>query len=432
MQTGDFTVSFWFYPVFSGYTQGLFRLGDAPSSNDMYVNFTPVSASAGNVTFAAFTGATFVGPQATLQYNRWYHITATFSTTNGRTLYINGAYISNASDTTRGTTPYSTHASFGSEGDEFPTGNYTNGKLDEVRVYNRELIASDVAKLYQAGAVAVKKVISVGSGSNNCAVSTSCAITYSATPGNLLVVSGRSLNVTDSGILSVTDNVGNIYTSALNTKFSGNHITFAYYACAPKAGVTTINVNVTTASEMAVQVLEYSGMAQTNCFDQVSSVNSGTTNLLADTSALTPSRSGELSVGIFQHTTNGSSAFTDSSNGYTCVNRFDTIDNDTTAQCYKVLASAVPVKAYAGHTLGGNTWWGHQLLFKPASFSANSSQNKTGGTIDSGLIGLWSFNGADMNWGTNKALDRSGIVIMEILKICLLAHLLLLVKLVKD
>jgi hypothetical protein len=36
---------------------------------------------------------------------------------------------------------------------------------------------------------------------------------------------------------------------------------------------------------------------------------------------------------------------------------------------------------------------------------ANASRNNI---LTNGLVGLWSFDGKDMNWGTNKALDRSG------------------------
>ena len=39
----------------------------------------------------------------------------------------------------------------------------------------------------------------------------------------------------------------------------------------------------------------------------------------------------------------------------------------------------------------------------------NASKNVIpGSTLQTGLVGLWSFDGKDMNWRTNKALDRSG------------------------
>ena len=47
-------------------------------------------------------------------------------------------------------------------------------------------------------------------------------------------------------------------------------------------------------------------------------------------------------------------------------------------------------------------------LYKLGQDKVNSSQNKTGGSLDTGLVGLWSFNGPDINWGANTAYDRSG------------------------
>ncbi len=46
-----------------------------------------------------------------------------------------------------------------------------------------------------------------------------------------------------------------------------------------------------------------------------------------------------------------------------------------------------------------------QQLYKQNATQVNTSQNNF---LTNGLVGLWSFNGKDMNWGTNKALDRSG------------------------
>jgi len=44
-------------------------------------------------------------------------------------------------------------------------------------------------------------------------------------------------------------------------------------------------------------------------------------------------------------------------------------------------------------------------LSKAGTAKVTMNQNSK---VTSGLVGLWSFNGPDVNWGTNKALDRSG------------------------
>ncbi len=43
-------------------------------------------------------------------------------------------------------------------------------------------------------------------------------------------------------------------------------------------------------------------------------------------------------------------------------------------------------------------------LYKTTAAKINTSQNSR---LANGLLGLWSFNGADMDWGSNKAFDRS-------------------------
>ena len=45
-------------------------------------------------------------------------------------------------------------------------------------------------------------------------------------------------------------------------------------------------------------------------------------------------------------------------------------------------------------------------LYKSGLQKLNSSQNTKG--VTSGLVGMWSFNGADTDWSKNKAYDRSG------------------------
>lgn len=47
-------------------------------------------------------------------------------------------------------------------------------------------------------------------------------------------------------------------------------------------------------------------------------------------------------------------------------------------------------------------------LYRSTATVINTSTNTVGGSLTSGLVGLWSFDGKDMNWGTSKAFDRSG------------------------
>jgi hypothetical protein len=47
-------------------------------------------------------------------------------------------------------------------------------------------------------------------------------------------------------------------------------------------------------------------------------------------------------------------------------------------------------------------------LYKSTAVVVNASTNTAGGSLTSGLVGLWSFDGKDVNWATGTAFDRSG------------------------
>ena len=92
------------------------------------------------------TGTTALG------LNQWYLVTGTF--TNGeRKLYVNGVQV--ASDTGGGATVVSnyggTTCQIGSVKDT--GGRYMNGKIDDVRIYNRVLSPTEVQSMYTAGAL---------------------------------------------------------------------------------------------------------------------------------------------------------------------------------------------------------------------------------------------------------------------------------------
>jgi hypothetical protein len=49
-----------------------------------------------------------------------------------------------------------------------------------------------------------------------------------------------------------------------------------------------------------------------------------------------------------------------------------------------------------------------QLYNEGVGDKINTSMVNTGGTLDSGLVGYWTMDGGDVNWGTNTMTDRSG------------------------
>ncbi|HWP61057.1 MAG TPA: LamG domain-containing protein, partial [Candidatus Paceibacterota bacterium] len=96
-------------------------------------------------------GAGWGTPSGTLKFNGWHQVTVTyaFGTKQLPVIYVDGVKqlvaITNA---VNGTTPVNDDAAFfiGDRGDNTRV---WNGLIDQVRVYNRVLSASDVATLYQ-------------------------------------------------------------------------------------------------------------------------------------------------------------------------------------------------------------------------------------------------------------------------------------------
>ena len=105
--------------------------------------------------YDASSTITLNGP--TILYNTWTHIIQTYSTTNGQRLYINGIlYSSSSASTQYGASQVTDYLTFGN----MLTGTYCanpstittvyQGRLDELRVYSRELSSIDSCLLAQS------------------------------------------------------------------------------------------------------------------------------------------------------------------------------------------------------------------------------------------------------------------------------------------
>ena len=95
------------------------------------------------------TSTNLTGPSV-LGLNQWYLVTGTF-TSGERKLYINGNQV--AADTGGGAATINNYASDCQIGSvKSVGGRFMNGKMDDVRIYNRVLTAAEVQSLYSAGA----------------------------------------------------------------------------------------------------------------------------------------------------------------------------------------------------------------------------------------------------------------------------------------
>ena len=129
-----YTKSAWFY--LNGYQDNNILSGDGH-----FIYMGPTASVdkkiyCGHSDWGSFTA---YPSSATINLSTWYNVTLTFSTTNGMTLYINGAFDSTytAQKTAMpGTGTVSVAA--------YIAGNFLNGRVGKVLIYNTELSASNV------------------------------------------------------------------------------------------------------------------------------------------------------------------------------------------------------------------------------------------------------------------------------------------------
>lgn len=99
--------------------------------------------------YVTASAATAVTGTSVLALGQWYHLVGTY-TSGQRYLYVNGAQV--ATDTLTGGI-----SNYGPEicqigGIKYLAGRFLNGRIDDVRIYNKALSASEVTGLYTAGA----------------------------------------------------------------------------------------------------------------------------------------------------------------------------------------------------------------------------------------------------------------------------------------
>jgi hypothetical protein len=138
-----FTVATWIKP--NGTQVGLASvIADTyPSYVNYAITFDPGTL---DVYGGTFSGNWYETPRATLTSGKWAHVVTTF---NGSAiaLYVNGTYIG---QTAAAITPQSSGTAL-RIGRRWDDADYYNGAIDEVRIYNRALSASEVKTLYTLG-----------------------------------------------------------------------------------------------------------------------------------------------------------------------------------------------------------------------------------------------------------------------------------------
>lgn len=145
--TGDYTISFWFKTNSIGAIQ---RLVNKDNANDFSGGWALVLEPDSSITWVHNNGSTNQNwnTGVSITANTWYYVTAVYSDSNNlRSFYLNGS-LQNTITTNTNVASETDVLLFGAYGQSSPLGQYFNGSLDQVRIFNRALRPYEVEALY--------------------------------------------------------------------------------------------------------------------------------------------------------------------------------------------------------------------------------------------------------------------------------------------
>jgi hypothetical protein len=138
-----FTMSVWLKATNCVSPPAVVNLADSGSDNSYYgIDVT----SAGVVRLVAKNTNTRNLNGVPINDGQWHHVVAVYVSSNSRELYVDGD-LKGTSTIPSTFNINSDRWSFGRWGDSSP-GNYLNGSIDEVRLWNRALNSTEVQQLY--------------------------------------------------------------------------------------------------------------------------------------------------------------------------------------------------------------------------------------------------------------------------------------------
>ena len=151
--SGGFSLSAWFNTTSSGF-QSIITMGGtngvAAAGLNLFTNSGNVITSFGNGSTESYTTT----PGTVINTGEWFHVLLTtnnLSTTSTVNLYINGVFAATnvtSPHPTIDTTNYTSAFSIGGRNMEGTLQTYFDGSIDQVRIFNKELTATEVLQVY--------------------------------------------------------------------------------------------------------------------------------------------------------------------------------------------------------------------------------------------------------------------------------------------
>ena len=165
------SASAWVY-IDSGFTSGNKTIIGAASSTSgtegaLRLQLTYVSSNTYQITLAKTTGTSgtnfYYGSSwssSTINVNQWYHIIGTYNSTNRLAkIYLNGSLVESKNLTNSASVTSVTNVLIG--GQRINVANWS-GKIDQVRIFQKELSSSEVSTLYAETASTVESLSPLG------------------------------------------------------------------------------------------------------------------------------------------------------------------------------------------------------------------------------------------------------------------------------
>ena len=146
--TGAFTMSQWFKAdVIAGGGINYYTLFDFRGSGSDIAPTLYMSQQTGYRLYA-YNGSTVVNYNTTPSVGQWYHVACTRRVTTC-TIYLNGSNVASGTDSANYSMSNPSPRIGGPPSGV--TGQYVDGKIDEVAIFNSALSASDITAMYNSG-----------------------------------------------------------------------------------------------------------------------------------------------------------------------------------------------------------------------------------------------------------------------------------------
>ncbi len=352
------------------------------------------------------------GTGFTYSANTWYHICGAWPSSGNSTLYVNGVAVDSTALSNSTPTGINTTRIGGFIDSNGATLNYFNGSIDDSRVYNRELSPTEIATLYQAGEVK-----------------------FNTSPTNFLTnglvgywtMDGRTISGT-----SMTDQSGQGNTGTLvNTPTQvigkiGQGLQFDGSSQYIDAGTPVMPTSAFTLSgwiyptsyaSVQGQIIS-KGYDGSNTQWELILLNSGKAQI--DT-YVTPTQKGVTSSATIP--LNKWTYLTGSFDGTTwriyindSLDSFN-VQSGPVATGAKLDIGAVDIIGTSGQYFPGKiddvriynralSLTEIRQLYNAGAVKLNVTRSS--GNLSQGLVGYWTLDGKDTNWGTNTTSDVSG------------------------